>query len=288
MPTRSEFLQTGLVPILSKSTNSDECAICCSELTDPVQTPCNHLFDRACITQWLSGEKHNTCPLCKTVLFDLPPEETMTRAERRRHQVSQALFASNVISRQPPFDDFGSTRYDVSSLQRAVAHASYCLNYNQPFPTVGEPIQVDVPGVFYQFAGPCEFELRPLTSALIAMANLLPALAEAQGTPIAGGMDGMWRLVCQDLLGELRGLSGRKMDASVLPAMLKNSTRRAMLKRGQSGWEAALGFFEDGPDAEWFDMLVSYVVFRAWLAWVENERRRDRLREEADSLCVVM
>lgn len=58
--------------ITSKSTN--ECQISPEQ---PVILPCKHIFGQACISHWLSAdsdEPRNTCPLCRTVLFDINEE----------------------------------------------------------------------------------------------------------------------------------------------------------------------------------------------------------------------
>ncbi|NXG85644.1 PJA2 ligase, partial [Stercorarius parasiticus] len=51
------------------------CTICCSEyVKDEIITelPCHHLFHKLCVTLWL--EKSGTCPVCRHVLADMPPE----------------------------------------------------------------------------------------------------------------------------------------------------------------------------------------------------------------------
>jgi len=60
-----------------------DCAICKEELelgTEYIEMPCKHIFDQACILQWLAI--HNSCPVCRLELkTDNPDYES-----RRPHQ----------------------------------------------------------------------------------------------------------------------------------------------------------------------------------------------------------
>ena len=44
-----------------------ECGICLSLLTDPVHTPCLHVFCRACVKQALS-RVNRRCPICRSLV----------------------------------------------------------------------------------------------------------------------------------------------------------------------------------------------------------------------------
>jgi hypothetical protein len=47
--------------------NDDECCICMEKLKnkeDIVKTPCNHLFHKLCLKQWINDSK-NDCPICR-------------------------------------------------------------------------------------------------------------------------------------------------------------------------------------------------------------------------------
>lgn len=47
------------------------CTICLEELTEKaVIMPCNHMFNRDCIDQWL--KIHNQCPVCR---YELPTDD---------------------------------------------------------------------------------------------------------------------------------------------------------------------------------------------------------------------
>ncbi|CBK23466.2 uncharacterized protein [Blastocystis hominis] len=56
------------LPLISLS-STEECSICETEYApndDIVKLPCGHAFHLACISTW--GEKHNSCPLCRSVI----------------------------------------------------------------------------------------------------------------------------------------------------------------------------------------------------------------------------
>lgn len=42
-----------------------ECCICKETLTDPVFTPCGHLFDADCLRRWMSFGPRRNCPICR-------------------------------------------------------------------------------------------------------------------------------------------------------------------------------------------------------------------------------
>ena len=60
-----------LVPEVKKLSEDDsdlECGICLSLLTDPVHTPCLHVFCRACVQKALSRVTNRRCPICRAVV----------------------------------------------------------------------------------------------------------------------------------------------------------------------------------------------------------------------------
>lgn len=276
---QADFVATGLVPvpITTPSQEQDDCPICVCPLTTPVKTPCNHVYDRDCIETWL-GAKHNTCPLCKTVLFHAQQQQQQrSHRSARQQQISTALQTSNVLSREPPFANFGSTEYNLSSLQRSVAQASFALGRGRA-PVAGEWVQVEAPGVLVRVVGPCVIDVQTLSPALIAMANLLPALAHAEGRGFDAATKSGWEVVCRALWLEITAMTGRKIDAMVLPSMLKMKTRDAVEKQQRGG--AAMSFFEmTGSNGECFDTLLNFLAFRAWETQQESEKREAAARE---------
>ena len=60
-----------LVPEVTKPPEDDgdlECGICLSLLTDPVHTPCLHVFCRTCVQKALSRVTNRRCPICRAVV----------------------------------------------------------------------------------------------------------------------------------------------------------------------------------------------------------------------------
>ena len=60
-----------LVPEVKKPPEDDgdlECGICLSLLTDPVHTPCLHVFCRTCVQKALSRVTNRRCPICRAVV----------------------------------------------------------------------------------------------------------------------------------------------------------------------------------------------------------------------------
>lgn len=271
MLTRTEFLVTGLVPVETKQT--DDCPICREPLINPVRTPCSHIYDHACIEEWLNSDEHNTCPTCRAELFTLPAQPTVTLAQVRRAHVAHALAASNLISREPSFDTFGSTEYNLSSLHRATAQATYYLNqqYNgeRDFTT-----------------GPCLFHIDYLSPQFIAMANLLPPLAARMGAPCVAP-PAVWREVCAALWQEIRAEAYKRRDALVMPALLLQRTQTALEAAARRRGEHVHERFFDEADGVFFKQLIEYLVRKAQHKYQEHllellARGRTRaLRKEA-------
>lgn len=71
LPTQQEFeasLASAIPPVLQET---DECPICMNSFTNPIRTPCNHDFCRACLLQ--AFQRTNTCPHCRRKLFQPRP-----------------------------------------------------------------------------------------------------------------------------------------------------------------------------------------------------------------------
>lgn len=70
LPSKQEFLRTGLIATAEIPEGSEKCHICFDKLTDIVGLPCHktHIYDRKCITEWF--DMSESCPICRTQLFD--------------------------------------------------------------------------------------------------------------------------------------------------------------------------------------------------------------------------
>lgn len=66
------------------------CSVCLSELTGPCKKlPCNHEFHRRCILEW-KNRGNNTCPYCRAVFADPPPQYRLTVTIENIHNQSRA------------------------------------------------------------------------------------------------------------------------------------------------------------------------------------------------------
>ncbi len=77
----SEFvtaLPTISLDDLPQDEHDQECPLCKTAYNsdgtseDPVILPCRHIFGRYCLNAWLAEHGKNTCPGCRSILFDLP------------------------------------------------------------------------------------------------------------------------------------------------------------------------------------------------------------------------
>jgi hypothetical protein len=113
VPTRTEFLQTGMT--IRRPPRDVQCSICLENL-DPytyivVQIElCGHFFHRRCIMPWFEVQvSNNTCPNCRTCLFQapavrldainpfIPPEFEQTRHEARRRDLATATARDLIV-----------------------------------------------------------------------------------------------------------------------------------------------------------------------------------------------
>ncbi|KAK4499378.1 hypothetical protein PRZ48_009892 [Zasmidium cellare] len=73
LPTVRDFILNGWTPVHTSIT----CPICCDTATLPVHLPCHsdHIFCIRCIVSWLLAPGIDSCPICRTVLFNLSYDE---------------------------------------------------------------------------------------------------------------------------------------------------------------------------------------------------------------------
>ncbi|GME37082.1 uncharacterized protein K452DRAFT_316025 [Neofusicoccum parvum] len=89
IPSYDEFLKHGITQINPEdipASSRDRCSACWQEFGEPASDgeveplvqflQCMHIMGRGCFERWLVSSHHNTCPICRAVLFDLdPPDE---------------------------------------------------------------------------------------------------------------------------------------------------------------------------------------------------------------------
>ena len=121
-PSREVFLRTGLLPV--DRCDIPECKSSCPICTEtfvasdadpdaekPVRLPCNHIFGEECIIHWFStdnddGSPHNTCPLCRRILF---AHWELNSSSPTTLEVLTGLTRSNLLP-EPPFIDIWSSQ----------------------------------------------------------------------------------------------------------------------------------------------------------------------------------
>ncbi|KAM3423977.1 hypothetical protein BST61_g1370 [Cercospora zeina] len=62
-PSRDEYMS---------NLGHEDCAICYQPMAQPTRTPCRHYYCLECLQKWL--KTNNTCPSCRTILFEKPAE----------------------------------------------------------------------------------------------------------------------------------------------------------------------------------------------------------------------
>lgn len=148
-------------------------------------------------------------------------------------------------------------------------------------------------GMFDRVAEPCVIDISVLSPAFVAIAKLLPALAEAQGQQFTTAEIENWKIVCRYLWLEVKTVGDRKADAMVLAAVLKNKTREALAKRDGVLQAGPFGLIV-GQRGEWFDLLLNYLVLTASRAQQEKEKKTRKERRGAkdfsnkEKKCLVM
>lgn len=97
---REEFIQSiPAVPISQLAEDARCCNICqetfhtAPHYEEPVQLlPCGHFYGRHCIRRWLSisGENHNSCPMCRSVLYEEPERQQNSYQNSPERAVSRS------------------------------------------------------------------------------------------------------------------------------------------------------------------------------------------------------
>jgi len=277
--SRAQFLSTGLVPV---PTTSEPCAICTGDLTAPVQLPCKHIYCTACVSTWLGQPGRNTCPTCRSKLFTLPQTEDLLPSTSRWAQVSRAVALTAIASEADLVHSIPTTQ---PRLDRAHAAARAYLSFDQTL----------VP------TGPVTLDLAFLQAYVVAMGNLLPALAAVQDRSYTRVQMTEWHQILGRLWTVLLEISPRRtFDAVGFPEIMTDRLRTHMDLRGYyPGRMAALDVRLSADDSPRGDL----VTLLRFLAHVSRDRQeemegrartaermaagRERVRRE-ESRCAVM
>ena len=101
-----------LVSLKDLSEDNKDCLICLESYSDPrknsevpVRLPCNHVMGKDCLQRWLrssdSNSNNNTCPMCRTVLFQRPPPSIEDRVQNFYDSLTQIPEGSRPRSQMP-------------------------------------------------------------------------------------------------------------------------------------------------------------------------------------------
>lgn len=116
LPDRDDFLSNGMEPVTNPA-GDFSCPICRTSATDPVRLPCHesHIFCTECMTGWLQQPEVDSCPTCRTVLFENTFEQTIDRTVRDIYVPEQhraELMTYERESRRELFEDVISALRD--------------------------------------------------------------------------------------------------------------------------------------------------------------------------------
>lgn len=280
-PSRAVFLSTGLVPIpLPSFTTLEDCNICFDALTYPVQTPCGHIFCLEHITEWLTRDGKNTCPMCRKELFTLPSDESLRVPSIRRERVAQALrIAGLTPGSEIRLDDFGGEGmyFSVPQFQRAIAASNMAL----------------VQGLHLPDGAATSISRTHLAPHIVSMGNLLPSWALLSERPYTAEQRATWcRIVAQTWYAVCCLDNGQVESAEYMFAALERRVRVGFLRQIASGDSDLAGFFDEsaGPDSRAGDLgtLFAYLV-QLGVERVRRERQEGQERRQSGrSICSVM
>ncbi|KAK3053124.1 hypothetical protein LTR09_005750 [Extremus antarcticus] len=299
MTTRTQFFETGLTPcnILPERDNTN-CSICQSGCTSPVTLRCHHIFDKSCIEQWLTMRGRNTCPICKSILFTLPPNEDINFGREHRAQIGQALRLSGLSQSGAlsTMDAFGGASPSITMLQRAVPGVSAYLAE-----------RLTVPGLIPS-SGLGIIRTDILLRHFVVIGNLVPALATVQGRHYNEQDAADWHLVLSHTWSFLQSQNGRTIDVDSFVVLMRKEVRKRLDGHFNDAGKISCLFqyadpAEPNPCFDDLQVVLEYVTFlcyrryegEAQLGVRRKEEKEERERKKAAcfelkmrSLCGVM
>lgn len=247
-----------------------DCSICFDTFTDPVRLPCSHIFDRRCITTWLSMRGPNTCPSCRALLFSRPEEEADIADRQRAADVHQAIRNTGL----PPYgtsgsDTFGIPSVSVAALQHAVPRAAGYLIF-----------AVDPEG--YIEDGPALISCRTLAAHVVAMGTIIPSLSALQGQTFSSEQLGNWRTLVHSLWKMLQAQNNHYFDAMVMPRQLAAALKAKMTGVGQI--VDGTGFFGGATDGSSQEVSVAVAVLLSYITCVSRQEADERRRAKEQAI----
>jgi hypothetical protein len=310
MPSRTKFLAVGLVPVLaSASKTGDECSICTCQFSQAVKvSTCGHVFDQECIVKWLQMDGKNACPLCKCELFDLDSGEEYDPSTNRRELISSAFQISRIgeLGSLDLINTYGidSRIIPISSWQRATAQATYYVGQNHRS-IVGRFGAVPGSTTEALVIGRVRVRTEKLAPSLLAMGNLVPALASAAGRQYDEQRSMDWSLIMKCIWAVLRSNEGKKMDVAGMAGEIDRHAKK-LLSKAISDVNAIEFFIEHEQTGrrnelrEDLFLLLNYLAVQCWrIQWNETastqqeEAELARRRAQSGGLpmrgaCVIM
>jgi len=258
LPTRTEFLATGLAPV---ENTTDVCSICYSEMDSPVELPCHHVFCRECITTWLKQPATCTCPMDRKTLFttDQDQDAGPTAPDAtRREQAIRALRASGLASASRV-----GTHFEDSAPFSAVERFddSIPLTRSQVMRSAARAFAIVAWNNIPRTTGTVRFQASSLGTNLVTMANLLKHMAFQQARPRPyASAENPWSQIVVAIWQILSPKQGIELDALVVPGVVMADLRRWFASR----MDEPVGlFFRDEAAANDLEMLIAMLVSEA-------------------------
>ncbi|KAK0352217.1 hypothetical protein LTR02_004421 [Friedmanniomyces endolithicus] len=263
LPTRADFFSTSLVPTTVPA--DFECPISLDHPTDPVKLPCGHVFDRSQITTHLTQPHSNRCPLDRSILFSLPTSEVPLLPDRfRQAVVTRAIRAAGLAFDQPSHYDSFDFALTPAGMARAVPSAQQYLLGLTDAPN-------EVP------SGPALLSAEFLGPRVVAMGNIIPALAAVNGRPYTVAQWRTWRSMISRLPRALARRDKQVMDAMVLLTILCGYLNPL----GSSAEADEFFCDEQTPLTIDMDCLLLFIGWSSLGCWGERARRRRERRQGA-------
>ena len=133
------------------------CIICTKPFKDPVCTPCDHSYGRACITEWLVENNKDSCPTCKHTLISI---DGLTQASRPLRNMLDSIRVQCLLCNQANIQRGSFADHLGKTCSKAKVSCS-AADIRCPWQGIREDLE--------NHTSTCIFEpLRPVLASLIA------------------------------------------------------------------------------------------------------------------------